>query len=354
MNVYSGKPQLMKRVNSALLRETLKNGSVMTKAELVKRTGMSLTTIVQLISSLAESGIVVSKGYKESTGGRRAELYSLTSSSAYAVSLALEADRIDFSISDALGDEVDRGCAAHVRRNAFAEAAKIVQHCISRFSPLGALCIGVPGVVQSGRLLSGRLMEASKGKLLKNFFSAYDSVPFAVENDMNAVALGYARESDPLGQMTENLAYVHFSTTCTGSGIICNGELIRGHANFAGELGYLPLGHHTRLDDLVRSDTGDAEYALAAACMISALNCVVNPASVVIGGEGFRSSCSELIISACAEMIEEKVRPRIMFIKDKTPYYLAGLRGLATDLIYSDFRLVGAREGGKINKRENI
>lgn len=63
-------------------------------------------------------------------------------------------------------------------------------------------------------------------------------LPCRVDNDANAGVLGEFRFG--AGRGTESLIYITHSTGI-GSGIICNGQLHRGHDSMAGEIGHLPL-----------------------------------------------------------------------------------------------------------------
>ena len=60
----------------------------------------------------------------------------------------------------------------------------------------------------------------------------------AFENDVNLAALG--EQWRGLGKNVANFAYLHVGTG-VGAGLVLNGELFRGHAGAAGEVGYLPL-----------------------------------------------------------------------------------------------------------------
>jgi len=64
-------------------------------------------------------------------------------------------------------------------------------------------------------------------------------IPVAVENDVNAAALG--EKLFGVGRTVENFVFLAIGTG-VGAGIIINGELYKGFANAAGEVGYLVMG----------------------------------------------------------------------------------------------------------------
>jgi len=49
MNNLSGKPQIMKKLNSALIKQILKEKGSSTKAQITKDTGISATTVRTLL-----------------------------------------------------------------------------------------------------------------------------------------------------------------------------------------------------------------------------------------------------------------------------------------------------------------
>ncbi|MDV3428870.1 MAG: winged helix-turn-helix transcriptional regulator, partial [Bacillota bacterium] len=77
MDNLSGKPQVMKKVNSGLIKQILKDKGSATKAEISESTGISATTVRALLNQLIRSSEIVSLGFDESSGGRRAERYAL-------------------------------------------------------------------------------------------------------------------------------------------------------------------------------------------------------------------------------------------------------------------------------------
>ena len=66
---------------------------------------------------------------------------------------------------------------------------------------------------------------------------------------MNLAALG--EQWRGLGKDVANFAYLHVGTG-VGAGLVLNGELFRGHAGAAGEVGYLPIGTEDPRNDVSR------------------------------------------------------------------------------------------------------
>jgi len=333
----------MKQVNEALVREALAARGKATKAQLGADTGLSLPTISQAMAALTERGEIRAAGMMRSSGGRKATEYELDEAAGTVYAIALERDRIDWAMANALGTVVSTG-GRLVRSNPVSEAVELVgamrRDAVIRSSERVGLAMGVPGAVQDGRVITGHFEEQWYDTDIAEFFRKRTGLPVVVENDINASALGYERRLDSIGQCPHSLVYVYVSGTCTGSGIVVGGQVVRGAAHFAGELDYLPLARGLTLRDALAGAVGDESIVDALASALAAVNCVVNPALFVVGGPGFRFDLSDAVEAEFKARVPASVRPRLAFERDTMPHYLNGLCGLALDRMFSSFRLV--------------
>ena len=74
---HSGKPELMKQMNMTLLYRALLSLGSATRVELADKTRISLTTVRALLEKLLQRGEVIGTEWEASSGGRRAQRYSL-------------------------------------------------------------------------------------------------------------------------------------------------------------------------------------------------------------------------------------------------------------------------------------
>ncbi|HEY0814167.1 MAG TPA: ROK family protein [Pseudonocardia sp.] len=122
-------------------------------------------------------------------------------------------------------------------------AAAAAQELADRVgTPLAALAgigIGIPGVVDArqGVLAHAVNLGVSDRLPLAARLSARTALPVAVENDVNAAALGASRL---LGLDRTDLAYLSIGTGLA-AGIVLSGRLHRGARGGAGEIGHVPV-----------------------------------------------------------------------------------------------------------------
>lgn len=116
------------------------------------------------------------------------------------------------------------------------EIFKIWENAISAFPDIGSVGIGVPGVVSSeGVIAVAPNMLGIINFPIKHLLSQKINVPLEVDNDANAAALAELKLGN--GKSINDFMYVTLGTGIGGA-IISNGNIFRGSAGGAGEIGH--------------------------------------------------------------------------------------------------------------------
>lgn len=347
MSELSGRPNILKRLNSDIIKNALKNLESATKAELVQETGISLTTVGIILSKLIEAGEVQNQGYDESSGGRRAERYTLNLNYSLAVALCVENKYLDYAVGNSAGEILEEGRVEITETKQISAVEEVLNCLIDKFDSIKCIGIGVPAAVSNGRLFTGTKLEEWHDFNVQDYLEKKYKLPVIMENDLNAIVVGFAnnhlKEDGFSSANFLNMIYINFMTTGIGSGIIANGMLIRGFSNYAGEISFLQLGNGDTLFDAVMREHTNEEYANAIAIAIGNLSCIVNPEYVVIGGDAFEEDNLDLINEYCSENIPENVRPKIIHADDYREDYIAGIMHLTIEEMNSGIRLVTTR-----------
>lgn len=342
-----GRPQRMKQANEALVREALRLRGRASKADVVADTGLSATTAGQILALMEARGEIRAAGRADSSGGRRAALYESDPDAARCYVVGLEPRYLDWAVGNALGSVMTQGHVL-VREDPVREALDLVERL--RADPAygdrdkaAALAFGVPGAVKDGEVLNGNLAARLRGVDLAAEAAAKTGLPALLENDLNAAALGFLKRDGPGRSADRSLAYIFFSEDCVGSGLVDDGRVVAGAARFAGELRYLPVRAGATLEEALLAARNDAEYVELARDALAAVNCVLNPGLIAVGGTGFRFHLADRLSLAFAGAVPADVRPDLVFVRDTVPHYLSGLCGLAADSLYPGFRLTSTR-----------
>lgn len=188
--------------------------------------------------------------------------------------------------------------------------------------------IGIPGQInpQTGDVANAVNLGIEGLHLQDRLAAAFPGVRIAVDNDVNAAALGAwtvlsQHDHDQSNHASETMAFLNFGTGLA-CGIVCDGALYHGFTGAAGEIGHLPIeAHHYPckcgqagcletvasgsgvarlwhtdqgfpLDDLIHcSEEGNTQAkevledvlnAMATAILVIAMS--IDPARIVIGG----------------------------------------------------------------------
>ncbi len=212
---------------------------------MAERLAFSKSKANALIAGLVDQGILAEAGLQRSSGGRRAETLQLSDALGVLLGIDIGATSLDIAV---LGPDLRplarHGEAADVRQGPGVVLARVRVVLREMLGRLGVdarqvigIGIGVPGPVnfQSGQLVNPPLMPAWDGFSIRDLLREDYVAPVFVDNDVNLMALG------ELWRMKRSLSnfLVIKAGTGIGCGIVCHGEVYRGAAGSAGDVGHI-------------------------------------------------------------------------------------------------------------------
>jgi len=215
-------------------------------ADLSLKIGKSFPVTQKLIEDLVAENKVTETGYAASTGGRRAQTYSLQKTMMYLVSVAMDQFVTKIAVMDMQNNFVSpvEKIVLPLPNNpeALPLLVKIIEQAIDssgipkeKFVGVG---IGMPGFVNVKKGINYTYLRLPHDKSITKYIAEKIGVPTFIDNDSSLVALaelrfGAAREE-------KNAMVVNISWG-VGLGLILHGELFRGDDGFAGEFSHIPL-----------------------------------------------------------------------------------------------------------------
>jgi predicted NBD/HSP70 family sugar kinase len=239
-----GTPSLLRELNDRAALDLLLNGQTLTRSQISEYTGVSKVTVSQMLARLEERGLVTIVGEQAGNRGPNAALYSVVPSSAYVAGLYMELDLVSAAVADVTGRRV---ADVSVNPNGAGDPVELVRGVIERacasagidLDRLSTLVIGTPGVVDP-RTGEPRLavnlpawhegaLEALRGALRR---------PVVIENDVNLAAMAERAVGAAAGADDFVLVWLGGGL---GLATVLGGQLHRGTAGAAGEIGYLPV-----------------------------------------------------------------------------------------------------------------
>jgi len=226
----------------AALRLLIADGP-MTRVRLGEAAGLSGPTTSQLVKRLSEAGLVVEAGHTTGSRGPNAVIYRACTEAALGVALHVRVDRVVARVVDASDGPFGSAEVAVGRPNhepwgdvkAAIDAACAVAGCDP--SRIVAICVGGPGAVTAdGDVLSfAEDMPGWPSHAVRSQLEEQIGVSVLIDNDVKLAAVA---ESHARGGAQD------FALLWQGEGLgvaaLAAGEVYRGAAGAAGEIGYLP------------------------------------------------------------------------------------------------------------------
>jgi predicted NBD/HSP70 family sugar kinase len=236
----------LRRQNVSLVLRSLRREGPATRTELAQRTGLAKATVGAIVSGLEDARAVLEEESRTGARGRPGRPVALRGDRYLALGLELNVDYVAAVLLDLAGDvQVVETRPAPVaplaREQALLDLARDVVGPVGSRVLVGAT-LAVPGLVRAdnrtvawapnvgvtGESLAGRVEAALSGRCRVR-----------VSNDANCAA--YAETHHGAATDSAHVLYLT-GTVGIGAGIVDDGDLVRGAAGFAGEVGHMPVG----------------------------------------------------------------------------------------------------------------
>ncbi len=237
----SQKNSLIKR---SIIAHMALNGEC-TLSELTKELHISVPTITKLVQELADENIVSDFGKVETSGGRRPNVFGLTSSALYFVGVNIGRYALSFVITDIQNNIIEQFADTTFelvdRPSYLDQIAQSINNFIDKSGVDRAKIMGL-GVSITGRVNPevGRSYKyfTSLDLSMKEVIEHRVGIRTLIENDTRARC--YAEYSCGKSSNESNIIYLHLGLGI-GIGIVVDGKLYYGKSGFAGEFGHIPF-----------------------------------------------------------------------------------------------------------------
>jgi len=240
----------------AVLLTLLRQGPT-SRVRLAQLTGLSTTTITNLIAALLEQGIVTETGKEgaaETRGGngrtgagRPPTLVSIIPAARCAAGIHFGVDTVRVGVTDLFGNLLSYSVMSHPTDIASADllekVVSLADDVIARGCPDRSALVGV-GVGASGLVdpeTGTNVLAPNLGWRnvpMRAIFSQRLKTPVFVDNNVRAMALAEAMFG--AGRGANTLAFV-YSRVGVGAGFVVNGDVYRGTRAGAGEIGHTTM-----------------------------------------------------------------------------------------------------------------
>lgn len=242
--------QQTKQHNRDLVLRTIFENESISRAEMARVTGLTRTTISEVVNGLLAEGLVEEIGRGESIGGKSPILLSIVPDSRYLIGLNLAQDKFVGAIVNLRG-EIKEMVEVSVHDDDGEKALEAVYQIISnllrkKLKPIVGLGVGTPGLVNTREGVVVNAVNLDWRDLpLRKLLQKKFKIPVWILNDSQATAIGefvYGGNTNH----EDNLIVVNV-THGIGAGILINGRLFHGDGGGAGEIGHVVVQENGEL-----------------------------------------------------------------------------------------------------------
>lgn len=312
----------IKSSNRSLVLRVLNSMGQVSRAELARITGLTKTSITNIIGELIEEGIIYETGTSDSSSGRKPILLNLSKNALYAVGVYISRDFTYCNMVNLKGEIIreSRQTLEWIQNEQtflsviFDSVNEVLAE--SNIHKDKILGIGVATVgpldIRSGIILDPPNFRGLKSIHILEAMQNRFNIKAFLENDMNACAI--AEKLFGKGKNISNFIYVGV-TNGIGAGIILNNNIYRGVNGFAGEIG------HTTIDiGGERCACGNLGCLELYASIPNTVNRVRT--AISLGAESGLSSLKNIIWTDIAEFARQGDSLSLKVI-DKLAFYLS-------------------------------
>ncbi len=317
---------LLTQLRQALLFERLQ-----TIPELSRTLSTSFPTVKKHLDILIENGEVAEEDSDVSSGGRPAKRYRSWADHTHGLALYLELDAIGYRIFDAVGTLLTNGTESVPRQQPHVQAlVRLIHRLLAQDPRITFLSIGVAASVENGQVFFAPDYPSLQQVDLKQTLESEFHLPVVIENDMNAAVVGF---HEAYQQRQQSLIYLYLGKNGPGSGILINGQLVRGSSHFAGEISLVPQYDKATFGERIaeRSDVLNADTIDAISRLTTTFAATLNPHLLIFNSAEVTASDLEQIRTTTARYIPETHIPRLVRSNWETDY-LNGLTRLGLQL----------------------
>jgi N-acetylglucosamine repressor len=236
--------QLTRRSNERLVLRTVFEQGPLSRADVARATGLTRTTVSDVVEGLIEDGLTREVGVGPSTGGKAPILLEVPADARHLVGVDVDRDRLSGAIVNLRGEvrgRASRDLAGRDGPEALDDLASLVAELTrAAVVPLAGIGVGTPGLVDTATgIVRWAVGLDWRDVPVGARLAELTGLPVIVVNDSQAAAMG----EWAFGRHDASTAMIVLKVgEGIGAGIVIGGRLYPGDDAGAGEIGHTRVG----------------------------------------------------------------------------------------------------------------
>jgi len=239
---------LIKRINSTLIINTIREHGRISRADIAKVTGLTRATVTNLTASLIEKGFIKEAHLGSSSGGRKPILLEMDDSKHITCGVYIDSEFSDIYLTNINGKILEKRRITFDKGTSPAEVIKriceIIKEMTKEKTPLG-IGVAVCGLVNS--ICGVSIFAPSSGWRqihIVGEFKKHLDFPIYVDNDVRIMTLAESFFKVTLEKYNNNnkkdFVMVHIGDGI-GASVVLGGQIYYGSNFGAGEIGHIKV-----------------------------------------------------------------------------------------------------------------
>lgn len=239
----SGKPEIIKKVNTNLVKKAIIENAPITKPQLSKMLNLSLPTINKTVEELLVTGEVrkCENKIEVKGSGKKPIFYEINGDSITSIIVYFKNNFLlmkEYNILSEIKNEKKYHIDKELKIEKFLNFLDEMYNESKNKGNIRSISIGIPGVIEKNGCISGAYTLINfNGINLQKIIEEKYHIEVKIENDVNLIAIGLLEK---VPSDIKNLVYL-FLGKGIGTGILIDKKLYKGKSNFAGEIGEILL-----------------------------------------------------------------------------------------------------------------
>ena len=324
----------LKRQNIELVISAFREIGEGTRYEIAQLTGLSLSTCGSIIHELVESGTLSQGEMAPSQGGRPSKTYRFDANTSLALGISLVSNgsfnQIELAIVNLQNAVLVRESYMQpLNQLTFEFLDTLIAKKMEEKPRIRVIGIGIPGMVFNGEVLYCDIEELENVNLRELLQDKYQVEAF-IDNEMHFKTFGYVQINSNMNSKDYALLNVPEHYTY-GAGFMVNGQLLRGNANFSGEINYLP--YVSSREELIEQCSTDHTFVGLIAKVIITIITITDPRYIILCGFRFTDELSAQIQEKVKQVLPPQLLPDFRLQQDLSDEYLSGLTSVLNNLL---------------------
>jgi predicted NBD/HSP70 family sugar kinase len=255
----------IQRANRILVLKLMLENRVVSRPELIKKTGLQKATITNIVNEFLDMGIIKEVGYTKRESERKTGALRLEIPSTKIISLRITSKNYliyTYNLTGEIDHEIRQEYSGKPDiERIMDEITSHIQDLIIKHGKdnILGLCIGLPGPyirrnTKHIAIVTG-FEQLSKIDVQNRFTNCFDFLVITEHDAKLSAFAEWKNLNEQPADVDKILVGIQTIGVGMGAGIVFNGKIVRGALGIAGEIGHMGINIHE-----VHSKTGGGEY----------------------------------------------------------------------------------------------